>query len=647
MNDSRTLVVIGLGQIGGSIALATRGCFCSIVGVDTNPDVLNWAVANGIIDRACPIDEAIGVADVVVLSVPVGAIVGLLPFVLEEVKLGTVVFDVGSTKQQVCELVHNSPHRNRYVALHPMAGTSDSGIKSASANLFRGARTFICQPELSSEQGLADVQGLFAHMGSTVELITPAEHDRSVAMVSHLPQVVSYAMCSAVEQMSGTSEGWLSVAASGFDSTSRLAKSPKSMWLPIFGQNKENLLDGINSTIHELQQMSQGIALDDKAQIAGVISRATSVREKFEHNKQTNIKMEEESFKGDEVDQVNRRPMLIAGPCSAESQEQLMEVAQRLKATNAVSFLRAGVWKPRTSPGSFEGYGRRALEWLRDVKSSTKMPFATEVGCGKHAYEALKYGADMLWIGARTVSNPFAMQEIADTLAGVDVPVFVKNPLSADLDLWDGAIKRLLMAGVNNVGAIHRGFSLWGKSVFRNQPLWEIPQQLKLRYPNMPIICDPSHITGNNALVAQVAQRALNLHFDGLMVEVHPNPAVALSDAKQQLTPDEFEAMLEQVIHSCKTGSLLNELRAEIDILDDVLIRALANRMELAGSIASVKSDENIDVVQVDRWNQVVSKVVGRGRELGLDEHFMKQLFEQIHSQSVSVQNNQISLAVK
>lgn len=342
------------------------------------------------------------------------------------------------------------------------------------------------------------------------------------------------------------------------------------------------------------------------------------------------------------------RPLIIAGPCSAESPEQLLCVANSLKSTNSVSYLRAGVWKPRTTPNSFQGYGCEALVWLRDVKRETGLPFSTEVGSHQHVYEALKFGTDLIWIGARTVSNPFAMQEIADALKGVDIPVLVKNPLSPDIELWEGAIRRLYNAGIYRLGAIHRGFSIWGKSVFRNQPLWDIPLQLKMRYPNLPIICDPSHITGKSELVPLVAQRAMDLNFDGLMVEVHPYPEIALSDSAQQLTPKQFHDLLKLVLAEeapLRKFSLemLDELRAEIDIMDDLLVWVLSNRMELAGKIADVKRNEKMQVLQSTRWNQVLERVTSKGVESGLRPQFLEKLFRSIHEESVGMQKNLIA----
>ncbi|NVO09830.1 MAG: bifunctional 3-deoxy-7-phosphoheptulonate synthase/chorismate mutase type II [Bacteroidales bacterium] len=340
-------------------------------------------------------------------------------------------------------------------------------------------------------------------------------------------------------------------------------------------------------------------------------------------------------------------PLLIAGPCSAESPEQLFKVANELKQSGRVHYLRAGIWKPRTTPGSFQGVGLEGLGWLRDVKKGTGLPFSTEVGSEKHVYEALKFGVDMVWIGARTVSNPFVMQEIAEALRGVNIPVLVKNPLSPDMDLWEGAIKRLYNVGIRKIGAIHRGFSWWGKSIFRNQPFWKIPLDLKAKYPDLPIICDPSHISGNRNLVPFVAKRGVDMGFDGLIIEVHPEPTKALSDAAQQLTPSEFYELL-NFIDSIGNpelsypDDLLNELRAEVDIMDDLLLWALSNRMELSERIASVKTNRKMSVLQSKRWGQVLERVTNTGEKSGLRAGFIKKLYNTIHKESISVQNELI-----
>lgn len=343
----------------------------------------------------------------------------------------------------------------------------------------------------------------------------------------------------------------------------------------------------------------------------------------------------------------SNKPLLIAGPCSAESPEQLLEVAKELKRMGTVSFLRAGIWKPRTTPGNFQGVGSEGLKWLKEVRQETGLPFSTEVGSEKHVYEALKFGVDLVWIGARTVSNPFVMQEIAEALRGVDIPVLVKNPLSPDLDLWEGAIKRLSNVGIRKIGAIHRGFSWWGKSIFRNQPFWKIPMDLKAKFPDLPVICDPSHISGRRNLVPFVAKRAVDMGFDGLMIEVHPEPEKALSDATQQLTPADFELLLAFISdpnfnEDSYPEELLSELRAEVDIMDDLLLWALSNRMELSGRIASVKTTRKMAALQPNRWNQVMDRVTSTGKQSGLRADFIKKLYNAIHKESLSVQNELI-----
>ena len=339
--------------------------------------------------------------------------------------------------------------------------------------------------------------------------------------------------------------------------------------------------------------------------------------------------------------------LIIAGPCSAESPEQLLSVAKELKQNGTVSYLRAGVWKPRTTPGSFQGVGTIGLEWLRDIKQEIGMPYCTEVGSEKHVYEALKFGVDMVWIGARTVSNPFVMQEIAEALRGVNIPVLVKNPLSPDIDLWEGAIKRLYNVGIRKIGAIHRGFSWWGKSVFRNQPFWKIPLELKEKYHELPVICDPSHISGNRKLVPFVAKRGLDLGFDGLIVEVHPDPSNALSDAAQQLTPNEFENLMSFLIgkgnpNLAYPDELLNELRAEVDIMDDLLLWVLSNRMELSENIASVKTSQKMKALQSKRWSQVLNRVTDSGEKSGLRADFIRKLYNVIHKESITIQSELI-----
>ncbi len=339
-----------------------------------------------------------------------------------------------------------------------------------------------------------------------------------------------------------------------------------------------------------------------------------------------------------------KNPMIIAGPCSAETPEQLMEVAAELALDPRVDYFRAGIWKPRTTPDSFQGAGIEGLKWLQDVKQQTGLKVATEVGSEKHVEEALKAGIDLLWIGARTVSNPFVIQEIADSLKGVDIPILVKNPLSPDIDLWEGALTRLLRAGVKELGAIHRGFFWLGKSNLRNQPLWHIPLELKNRMPHIPIISDPSHIAGRRSLVPMLANRAIANNFSGLMIEVHTNPENAWSDAAQQLTPNTFFQLMDELFGEkpspVTSGELLEELRAEVDTMDEMLIWALSSRMELSGKIAQVKKQAGLTALQVARWQEVVDRVKTMGTKSNLDTDFIEIIYNAIHEQSLGLQKS-------
>ncbi|HUX54426.1 MAG TPA: chorismate mutase [Williamwhitmania sp.] len=334
-------------------------------------------------------------------------------------------------------------------------------------------------------------------------------------------------------------------------------------------------------------------------------------------------------------------PLIIAGPCSAETEEQVMATATQLKVDGRVHVFRAGIWKPRTQPNSFEGVGSIGLEWLRRVKRETGLAVATEIGSAKHAFEAIKYGVDLLWIGARTTSNPFAMQEIAESLRGVDIPVLVKNPLSPDLDLWLGAIERLHAVGIRKLGAIHRGFFTWEKTELRNQPSWHIPLEMMRKFPELPVLCDPSHISGKRELVPSIAQRAFDIRMHGLMVETHITPETAWSDARQQLTPESLGIMLSNLIPSTETepnNLHLNNLRAEIDEIDDQLISIIARRMQTVEKIAALKSEENLNVIQPKRWKDVMIKVKTTAQNRGLRPTFAEGLFNAIHAESVLLQ---------
>ena len=335
----------------------------------------------------------------------------------------------------------------------------------------------------------------------------------------------------------------------------------------------------------------------------------------------------------------DKRPLVIAGPCSAETDEQVMNTAKQL-AERGVKIFRAGVWKPRTKPGGFEGVGVDALPWLKNVKKETGMYVATEVATAKHVYECLKAGVDIMWIGARTTANPFAMQEIADALKGVDIPVLVKNPVNPDLELWIGAMERINNAGLKRIAAIHRGFSSFDKKLYRNLPQWHIPIELRRRIPNLPIFCDPSHIGGKRELIASLSQQAMDLGFDGLIIESHCNPDAAWSDASQQITPDVLDYILNLLVirKDTHTTESLNELRKQIDECDNDLIQLLAKRMRVCREIGTYKKEHGVNILQTGRYNEILDKRGAQGVLCGMDQAFIKKVFEAIHEESVRQQ---------
>jgi len=338
------------------------------------------------------------------------------------------------------------------------------------------------------------------------------------------------------------------------------------------------------------------------------------------------------------------RPFLISGPCSAESEEQVMATAAELALIPEVSVFRAGIWKPRTRPDSFEGVGSEGLKWLRNVKQETGLLVGTEVANEKHVYEALKYGVDLLWIGARTSVNPFTVQEISDALKGVDVMVLVKNPINPDLELWIGAIERIARAGITKIGAIHRGFSTYEKTIYRNQPNWQLPIELRRRIPDIPIICDPSHMSGKREYLFELSQKAMDLNFDGLMLESHTDPDHALSDAAQQITPGELKELLSRLILRSPVASdpklldILGELRQQIDVFDDALLDILEKRMKIAETIGQYKKDNNITILQPTRWDEIIRKVVVQGQVKGLSNELIDTIFKAIHQESINHQ---------
>jgi len=336
-------------------------------------------------------------------------------------------------------------------------------------------------------------------------------------------------------------------------------------------------------------------------------------------------------------------PFLIAGPCSAETPEQLLEIARQL-APQGIDLFRAGIWKPRTRPGAFEGLGAKALPWLRDVKAETGLKTTIEVANGNQVYEALKFGVDVLWVGARSTVNPFSVQEIADALQGVDVPVLVKNPVNPELELWIGALERIAKAGVTRLGAVHRGFSTYSKSKFRNAPYWELPIELKRRMPDLPMICDNSHICGNREDLAEIAQQALDLQYDGLMTEVHCCPDEAWSDAKQQVTPFRYSEIIQSLIVRREStddtvfSDNLEQIRHKIDEIDLEMLNLMARRMRLAEDIGRIKRKNNITILQTARWNEILERGFAQARERQLSEDFVEKFLNAVHQESIAHQ---------
>lgn len=335
----------------------------------------------------------------------------------------------------------------------------------------------------------------------------------------------------------------------------------------------------------------------------------------------------------------NKRPIVIAGPCSAETEQQVMDTATQL-AKKGIKIFRAGIWKPRTKPGGFEGVGTVGLPWMQRVQQELGMLVSTEVATPKHVEAALEAGIDILWVGARTVANPFAMQELADSLRGVDIPVLVKNPVNPDLELWIGGLERINGAGIKRLGVIHRGFSSYDKRIYRNLPMWHIPIELRRRIPALPIFGDPSHIGGARELIAPLSQQAMDLGFDGLIIESHCTPDAAWSDAKQQVTPDVLDFILDKLVIRNVTQSTesLEALRRQIDEVDNSLIELLAKRMRLSREIGTYKREHGMTVVQTGRYSEILDKRGAQGVLCGMAPDFMKHIFEAIHEESVRQQ---------
>ena len=343
---------------------------------------------------------------------------------------------------------------------------------------------------------------------------------------------------------------------------------------------------------------------------------------------------------------LTKRPLIISGPCSAETEEQVVETATRLKKTGKVDVLRAGIWKPRTRPGSFEGVGTKGLNWIDQAKKITGLPTTVEVATGKQVEDALHFDVDILWIGARTTVNPFSVQEIADALRGANVPVLIKNPINPDLELWIGAVERVAKAGIKNIGLIHRGFSSYGNTEYRNAPMWHLAIEMKRRNPGMMIINDPSHISGNRTLLQSVSQKAIDLDYDGLMLESHIDPDHAWSDAKQQVTPERLLEILNNIVWRHENvdvkevAGALDKLREQINHIDDELMQLIGQRMKIADKIGQYKRDNDITILQTNRWNAILSRAFQKGEALGLSKEFITKYYDAVHMESINHQNN-------
>jgi chorismate mutase len=342
---------------------------------------------------------------------------------------------------------------------------------------------------------------------------------------------------------------------------------------------------------------------------------------------------------------INKRPLVISGPCSAETEEQVLETATRLAATGAVDMLRAGIWKPRTRPGSFEGVGTKGLPWLQQARKLTGLPIAVEVATAKQVEDALHFDVDVLWIGARTTVNPFSVQEVADALRGAHVPVLIKNPINPDLELWIGAVERVAKSGITQIGLIHRGFSNYGNTEYRNAPMWHLAIEMKRRNPGMMLINDPSHICGRRDILHDVAQKAIDLDFDGLMIESHIDPDNAWSDAKQQITPERLKEMLAAIhwrkedVDSEAFHQVLEKLRQQINHLDDELLQLLSQRMKIAEKIGEYKKNNDVVILQTNRWNEILERAYKKADSLGLSKEFITRYLDAVHMESINHQN--------
>ncbi|PVY42365.1 prephenate dehydrogenase [Pontibacter virosus] len=649
--------IVGIGLIGGSMALdlRQRGFATKIIGSDNNPEHIRIAKSTGILQEEGSLEELAGSCELIIVATPVDVSSDIVLALLDQIKDGTVVLDVGSTKEHICKAVASHPRRKQFVACHPIAGTENTGPGAAHHKLFDQKVNIICNAEASGIAEVRKAEAVFEALKMQTVHMEAREHDRHIAFVSHLSHISSFALGLTVLKIEKDEKSIFNMAGSGFASTVRLAKSSPDMWAPIFKQNAGHVSAALDAYIEQLLLFKESIDEGLSSETYDMISTSNQISRILDG---IELKNRQKPFAPPltgkdklEIAPINtwlpdlQRPLVISGPCSAETEEQVIKTCQQLAATGKVDVLRAGIWKPRTRPNNFEGIGTVGLEWLRKAKEATGMKIAVEVANKQHVEEALKYGVDILWIGARTTVNPFSVQEIADALQGIDVPVLVKNPINADLELWIGALERLSGAGITKLGAIHRGFAKYGETKFRNAPQWQLPIELKRRMPDLPMICDPSHICGNRELLAEISQQAMDLNYTGLMLESHIDPDKAWSDAKQQVTPDRLAEIIDGLVlrngYNGKVGvdDTLHELRSQVDQFDSELFTLLSQRMQVVESIGQYKKENRLTILQASRWNDVLEQSFKRGEKLGLSRDFIEKYLKAVHQESINHQS--------
>lgn len=658
-----TVGIVGIGLIGGSMALdlKQRGFTTRILGVDNNPEHIQIAKRAGIIQEERSLNGLAKECDLIIVATPVDVASALVLDLLDQISDGTTLIDVGSTKENICSAVEAHPRRKQFVACHPIAGTEHTGPGSAHHKLFDNKVNIICNSEQSSSEAVQKARDLFAALRMDTILMDAQEHDRHIAYVSHLSHITSFALGLTVLNIEKDEKSIFNLAGSGFASTVRLAKSSPDMWTPILKQNAGHISEALGAYIDQLMLFKETIDEGLDTETYDMISTANQISRILEGIELKNKpKASVKAASKDDKLKIEpmetwvpglQRPLVISGPCSAETEEQVMETCQQLAATGKVDILRAGIWKPRTRPNNFEGVGTIGLEWLKKAKEATGLKIAVEVANKQHVEEALKYGVDILWIGARTTVNPFSVQEVADALQGIDIPVLIKNPINADLELWIGAIERMSGAGITKLGAIHRGFAKYGETRYRNAPQWQLPIELKRRMPDLPMICDPSHICGNRELLAEVAQQAMDLNYEGIMLESHINPDKALSDAKQQVVPGRLAEIVDGLVlrngFSDKViiDDSLQVLRNQVDQCDNEILTILAQRMQVVENIGQYKKDNNLTILQTSRWNNILEQSFAKGEKLGLSKGFIEMYLKAVHQESINhqsaVMNNQ------